>query len=178
MKWTGCIVLIPMVLAGCGRLLSIDYEATNVVKGEGMVRVNSFRYEPFETHRVRPRQVETHPEAKSELFMVDEVGGFFAQALRKELLKSGYMLSESSDRVLSGTLRRFYLDWSSDQRNRSFQLGVDYTVSRKEGAAFTWQCSSAQQGPNQMGNDGPLIRKGIADCMQRFLEAAQQAHVL
>jgi hypothetical protein len=29
-----------------------------------------------------------------------------------------------------------------------------------------------------MGEDGPLIRKGIADCMQRFLEAAQLEHVL
>ena len=29
-----------------------------------------------------------------------------------------------------------------------------------------------------MGKDGPLIRKGIADCMQRFLEAAQQAQIM
>ena len=98
--------------------------------------------------------------------------------MKKELLKSGYTLSDSADRVLSGTLKRFYLDWSSDQMDRSFQLDVDYTVSRKQQELFTWQCSSVQQGPNQMGNDGPLIRKGIADCMHRFLEAAQQAHVL
>ena len=175
---TGWVVVVVMVLAGCGRLVSIDYEAANVVKGEGVVRVTPFRYEPFEAHRVRPRQVETHSEAKTELFMVDEIGGFFADALKKELLKSGYTLNDSAERVLSGTLTRFYLDWSSDQMDRSFQLGVDYTVSRKEQALFTWQCSSVQQGPNQMGNDGPLIRKGIADCVQRFLEAAQQAHVL
>jgi hypothetical protein len=173
-----CAVLVLVVFAGCGRLVSIDYEAANVVKGEGIVRVAPFRYEPFETHRVRPRQVETHPEAKSELFMVDEIGAFFADALKKELLKSGYTVNDLADRVLSGMLTRFYLDWSSDQMDRSFQLGVDYTVSRKEEALFTWQCSSVQQAPNQMGKDGPLIRKGIADCMQRFLEAAQQAHVL
>jgi hypothetical protein len=129
-------------------------------------------------HRVRPRQVETHPQAKTELFMVDEVAGFFADALKKELLKSGYTLNDSADRVLSGTLTKFYLDWSSDQMDRSFQLGVDYTISRKQDALFTWKCSSVQQGPNQMGNDGPLIRKGIADCMQRFLEAAQQAQIM
>ena len=173
-----CGVLVLVVLAGCGRLVSIDYDAANVIKGEGIIRVNPFRYEPFETHRLGPRQVETHPEAKSELFMVDEIGVFFADALKKELLKSGYTLNDSADRVLSGMLTRFYLDWSSDQMDRSFQLGVDYSVSRKEQAPFTWHCSSVQQGPNQMGKDGPLIRKGIADCMQRFLEAAQQAHVL
>ena len=171
-------LLVLVVLSGCGRLVSIDYEAANVVKGDGMVRVSTFRYEPFETHRVRPRQVETHPDAKSELFMVDEIGAFFADALKKELLKSGYTLNDSADRVLSGVLTRFYLDWSSDQMDRSFQLGVDYSVSRKEQTPFTWHCSSVQQGPNQMGKDGPLIRKGIADCMQRFLEAAQQEHVL
>jgi hypothetical protein len=178
MKLPGLVILALVLLSGCGRLVSIDYEATNVVKGEGVVRVVPFMYEPFDLHRVRPRQVETHPEAKSELFMVEEVGKFFADALRKELLKSGYTLNDSADRVLSGTLTRFYLDWSSDQMDRSFQLGADYTVSRKEEALFTWKCSSVQQGPNQMGNDGPLIRKGIADCMQRFIEAAQQAHAL
>ena len=178
MKRIGCVVLIPMMLAGCGRLISIEYEAANVVKGEGVVRVIPFTYEPFELHRVRPRQVETHPEAKSELYMVDQVGGFFANALRKELLKSGYTLSDVAERVLSGTLTKFYLDWTSDHMDRSFQLGVDYLVSRKEEPVFRWQCASVQQGPNQMGRDGPLIRKGIADCMQRFLEAAQQAHAL
>jgi hypothetical protein len=172
------VILSLMVLAGCGRLVSIDYEATNVLKGEGAVRVSSFRYEPFEAHRVRPHQVETHPEAKTELLLVQEVAGFFADALKKELLKSGYTLRDSADRVLSGTLTRFYLDWTSDQMDRSFQLGVDYTVSRKEEALFTWRCSSIQQGPNQMSTDGPLIRKGIADCVQRFIEAAQQADAL
>jgi hypothetical protein len=173
-----CAVLVLGVFSGCGRLVSFEYEATNVVKGEGVVRVIPFKYEPFDLHRVRPRQVQTHPEAKTELFMVDEVGTFFADALKKELLKSGYSLKDSADRVLSGTLTRFYLDWSSDQMDRSFQLGVDYSVTRNAESLFTWQCSSVQRGPNQMGNDGPLIRKGIADCMQRFLEAGQQAHAL
>ena len=174
----GCLVVILMVLSGCGRLVSIEYEATSVLKGEGAIRVASFTYEPFEAHRVRPRQVETHPEAKSELFMVEEIGGFFTDALRKELLKSGYSLNEAAERVLSGAVTRFYLDWTTDQMDRSFQLGVNYIVSRKEEALFTWQCSSVQRGPNQMSQDGPLIRKGIADCVQRFLEAAQHAHAL
>jgi hypothetical protein len=174
----GALALTVMLLTACGRLVSIDYEATNVVKGEGVVRVMPFRYEPFELHRVRPRQVETHPEANSELFMVDEVGGFFAGALGKELLKSGYALNDSAERVLSGTLTKFYLDWTSDQMDRSFQLAVDYIVTHREEPVFRWQCASIQRGPNQMGRDGPLIRKGIADCMQRFLEAAQQAHAL
>ena len=172
------VVLVLVLLSGCGSLVSIDYEATNVLKGEGAVRVSPFAYQPFDLRRVRPRQVETHPEAKTEMFMVDEIGSFFANALRKEVLKSGYTLNDSAERVISGTLTRFYIDWSSDQMDRSFQLGVDYTVSRREQARFTWKCSSIQQGPNQMGNDGPLIRKGVADCMQRFLEAAQQAQVL
>ena len=172
------VVLVVAVLSGCGSLVSIDYEATNVLKGEGAVRVVSFKYEPSDMHRVRPRQVETHPDSKTELFMVEEIGVFFAAALKKELLKSGYTLDDAADRVLSGTLTKFYLDWSSNQMDRSFQIGVDYSVDRNNEAPFTWRCSSVQQGPNQMGRDGPLIRKGIADCMQRFLEAAQQAHVL
>ena len=84
MKRTACVALILMLVTGCGRLVAIDYEAANRVKGEGVLRVAPFKYEPSEMHRVRPRQVETHPESKTELFMVGEVAGFFADALKKE----------------------------------------------------------------------------------------------
>ena len=97
------------------------------------------------------------------------------EALRLELGRSGYGLKEPSDRIVSGTIMRFYLDWRSGE-NRSFELAALDTVQSGERTLFSWDCSSVQKGPSMLAEDGILIRKGTADCMQRFIEAAQEAN--
>ena len=156
-------------------MVSIDYQPTNTLRGQGMVGTAPFRYQASDEHRVRARQVETNPSAKTELFLTQEIGAFFAEALRLELGRSGYRLKEPSDRIVSGTITRFYLDWRSGE-NRSFELAVGYTVQSGERTLFSWDCSSVQKGPNMLAEDGILIRKGTADCMHRFIEAAQEAN--
>ena len=123
---------------------------------------------------MRPRQVESDPASKSKLYLSQEIGVFFSNALRLELGRSGYSLEEQSDRIVSGTIMRFYLDWKSGQ-DRSFELAVDYSVRSGERTIFSWHCSSVQEGPNVLAEDGILIRKGIGDCMHRFIAAAQEA---
>jgi len=109
------------------------------------------------------------------LYLAQEISVFFTDALRKELHQSGYRLEERSDRVVSGTITRFYLDWKSEQ-DRSFELVADYWVRSGERALFTWHCISLQKGPNRLAEDGILIRQGIADCMHHFIAAAQEAN--
>jgi hypothetical protein len=44
-----------------------------------------------------------------------------------------------------------------------------------ERTLISCDCSSVQKGPNMRAEDGILIRKGTADCMCRFIEAAQDS---
>ena len=171
------LLLCIVTATGCPRMLSVDYQPTNPLKGQGTVGTAPFRYQPSDEHRVRQRQVETNPSAKTDLFLSQEIGVFFSEALRLELSRSGYALKEPSDRIVSGTITRFYLDWRSEE-DRSFELAADYTVQSGERSLFSWHCSSVQKGPNMLAEDGILIRKGTADCMRRFIEAAQDARVL
>lgn len=173
--WTTCLLLLIAATTGCPHIVSMEYQPTNALKGQGTVGTAPFRYQPSDEHRVRPRQVETAPASKSTLYLVQEIGVFFADALRKELDRSGYRTTEPSDHIVSGTITRFYLDWNSGQE-RSFELAVDYTVHSGERTLFTWHCTSAQRGPNLLVQDGILIRMGIADCTHRFLAAAQGAN--
>jgi hypothetical protein len=172
--WTTGLLLLIVTTTGCPRIASIDYQPSNPLKGQGTVGTAPFRYQPSDDHRVRPRQVETDPGSKNKLYLAQEIGVFFADALRKELQRSGYRLEERSDPVVSGTVTRFYLDWKSEQ-DRSFELAADYVVRSGERALFTWHCTSLQRGPNMLAEDGILIREGIADCMHRFIAAAQEA---
>ena len=175
--WTMGLLLCLVTAAGCPRIVSLDYQPSNPLRGQGTVGTAQFRYQPSDENRVRPRQVETDPLAKTDLFLSQEIGTFFSDALRLELSRSGYTVNDSSDRFVSGTITRFYLDWRSGE-DRSFELAVDYAIQSSERTLFSWHCSSVQRGPNMLPEDGILIRKGTADCMGRFIEAAQNAKVL
>jgi hypothetical protein len=172
--WTIGLLLCVVTAAGCPRMVSLDYQANNPLKGQGTVGTAPFRYQASDEHRVRPRQIETDPLVKIDSFLSQEIGAFFSDALRLELSRSGYTMNDSSDRFVSGTVTRFYLDWRSGE-DRSFELAADYTVQSSERILFSWHCSSVQKGAPE---DGILIRKGTADCMHRFIEAAQDARVL
>ena len=174
--WTAGLLLCVVTATGCPRMASLDYQPTNPLKGQGTVGTAPFRYQASDEQLVRPRQVETSPSAKTALFLTREIGVFFSEALRLELARSGYTMSDSSDRIVSGIITRFYLDWRSGE-DRSFELAADYTVQSGERTLFSWHCSSVQTGANMLAEDGILIRKGMADCMHRFIEAAQYAKV-
>lgn len=174
--WTAGLLLCIVTATGCPSMVSIDYQPTNPLRGQGTVGIATFRYQPSDEQRVRPRQVETNPSAKTVLYLTQEIGVFFSDALRLELGRSGYTIKEPSDRIVSGTITRFYLDWRSGE-DRSFELAADYTVQSGERTLFSWHCSSVQTGPNMLAGDGILIRKGMSDCMHRFVEAAQDAKV-
>jgi hypothetical protein len=108
-------------------MVSIDCQPTNPLKRQGTVGTATFRYHAFDEHRARPRQVETNPSAKTDLFLSQEIGVYFSDALRLELGRSGYQLDDLSNRIISGSITRFYLDWRSGE-DRSFELAADYTV--------------------------------------------------
>jgi len=155
-------------------MVSMTYQPTNPLTGQGAVGTAPFRYLPADEHRVRPRQVETDPVSKTELFLSQEIAVFFSDALRSELSRSGYTIDDSHDRIVSGANTRFFVDWKS-REGRSFELAADYTVQSVERTPFSWHCASVQKGPDALAEDGILIRKGIADCMHRFIAAAQGA---
>jgi hypothetical protein len=158
-------------------MVSMTYQPTNPLKGQGTVGTEAFRYLPADERRVRPRQVETDPLSKTELYLTQEVAAFFSDALRSELSRSGYQVQESSDRIVSGAIARFYLNWKS-REDRFFELAADYVVQSGERELFSWHCDSVQKGPDVMVEDGILIRRAIAGCMHRFIAAAQEARVL
>ena len=54
-------------------------------------------------------------------------------------------MNDSSDRFVSGTVTRFYLDWRSGE-DRSFELAVDYTVQSSERILFSWHCYVVEKG--------------------------------
>src|SRR5262245_10019565 len=99
--WATCLLLLIATTTGCPRIVSMEYQPTNSLKGQGTVGTAPFLYRPSDEHRARPHQVETDPASKNKLYLAQEIGTFFADALRKELDRSGYRTTEPSDHIVS-----------------------------------------------------------------------------
>jgi hypothetical protein len=97
--------------------------------------------------------------------------------VQAELARSGYTLVQSASRTISGVVNRFYLDWRKEGE-RTFELEVTYVVRSEGHRPFSWACSSVKTGPDMLQEDALLIKEGMADCVERFLLAAQEAQVL
>lgn len=175
--WAIGLVLCVVTAAGCPSMIALEYQPTNPLRGHGTVGTAPFRYQPSEEGRVRPRQVETNRAAMPDVFLAQEIGVFVTEALRLELGWSGYTLKAPSDRIVSGTITRFHLNWRREE-GRSFELSADFTVQSGAHTLFSWHCSSVQKGSDMLRDDGILIRKGTADCMHRFIETAQDERIL
>jgi len=172
-----CMWFTLISMVGCLRVLSVDYHASNSVKGQGAVHVALFRYQAADEQRVRPHEVENPPRSEAKLFLSEPIGVVFSQALQSELVRSGYMIQESSLRTISGVIARFYLDWTKEME-RTFELKVTYEVQSNGRQPFSWSCSFVKSGTNMLAEDAILIKAGIADCIARFLLAAQEAQAL
>jgi hypothetical protein len=169
--------LVLVLAVGCVRVLSIDYQATNTTQGQGVVQVASFQYQPANEQRVRPHEVETPEKSEAKLFLSETVATAFARAVQSELTRSGYTFMEGGSRTISGVVTRFYLDWRKEGE-RTFELEATYVVQLEGQRPFSWSCSSVKTGPDMLQADALLIKAGMADCVQRFLLAAQEAQVL
>ncbi|MFY4727849.1 hypothetical protein [Nitrospira sp. BLG_2] len=170
--WIGGVLIV-----GCASIMTLDYEPGNSLKGQGKLTIEPFRYEAAGSGRVRAHEVERNQGTRAHLFLSQEVSTFFTEALRKELAHSGYTVEKSGTRSISGSLARFYVDWT-DETKRWFELRATYNVRSGDRTVFTWNCFSVQYGPNLLAQSGVLIRRGTEDCMQRFIQAAQDAQAL
>src|SRR5438067_7191293 len=85
-RWTvfGILLLVPFI-AGCPRILSIDYRPSVALQGHGSVKVEGFRYIPAEEGRVKAKQVQLPPKTAISLWLTTDIAAFFAGALRLEL---------------------------------------------------------------------------------------------
>ncbi len=178
-RWAFCVgVSLALIsMTSCLRLLSLDYQATNSMKGQGAVSVAGFRYQATDEQRVRPHEVETPPRSEAKLFLSEPIGSVFSWAVQSELVRSGYTVTESGPRTIFGMVTRFYLDWTKET-GRTFELEVTYSVQSDDRQPFSWRCSSIKTGSEMLEEDALLIKAGMADCIQRFLLAARDTQAL
>lgn len=162
--------VLTLCLSGCARVISIDYLPSNLSKGEGTVQIDPFVYRPAHEHLVRQREVEMAQEGIGTIFLSSEIGGVFAEALKRELTHSGYVVAPAQERIISGVIDRFRLDGTGEAGHK-FELTVSSTITLHERTIYTHRCQSSET----QGTIPIIMKEAMRDCIEQFMRGAQEA---
>ena len=170
-------LLVMTVLTGCPRVLYLDYHPSATFMGRGPVRVDAFSYAGPPRGLMQQKEVESDDQDPEVLYLSQDIGEFFAEALRKDVTRGGYDTRPDAANTVSGTIDQFYLDYvgRTDQR---FKIETTFRVVREGTTPFTTTCRSEQQQAKDWMKSGSLIEYGIRECIEAFVKDAQAAGAL
>lgn len=171
------LAAMMVLLAGCPRVLHLDYRPSTSFKGSGPVRVDSFMYAGHPTGLMKQKELQTGAKDPEALYLSQDINEFFAAALKSELVLAGYDLRLDARRTISGTIEQFFLDYVGKDEQR-FQIRVAFTVSRNDRPPFTSTCRTDRQQVRDWMRSGLLIQEGIQLCIDEFIKSAQAAGAL
>lgn len=175
--WKVTILLTAGVLAGCPRVLYLDYTPSTSARGSGTVQVAPFRYTGHPTGLMMQKELESGSKDPEALYLSRDISTFFTDALKRELTFAGYDVEAHATRRVSGTIGHFFLDYvgTSDQW---FHIEVSFTVARIEGPSFMWTCHADRHQARDWMKSGLLIEQGVHACIDEFVLNAQAEGVL
>jgi hypothetical protein len=171
------LVVIGLVIAGCPRVISLDYVPSNPLRGQGRLQVEVFDYRAPKKGIERSKEIQRDAQEFEVFYLSQNIGTFFADALKSELGHSGYEVTPTQELIVSGTVERFYFDYEQPH-GQVFEIRVSYTVRRSGAVAYSHECESRQARSTTLTTSGLLIKAGIKDCIERFIQGAQEAKVL
>jgi hypothetical protein len=174
---TATLLLVACLSSGCPRVLYLEYHPSNPLKGKGPVQVTPFFYAGQSRGLVKQKQLQSGSRDVESLYLSQDIGEFFTNAVRKELGFSGYNVQSGEARIVSGTIEKFFLDYIGGVEQR-FEIQVTFNVNRPGVAVFSSPCHSNLRETKDWMKSGLLIERGMKECIEQFMESAQAAGAL
>jgi len=171
------LLIVACVSSGCPRVLYLDYHPSNSLKGSGTVQVAPFLYAGHSTGLIKQKELESNSSNVEVLYLSQDISEFFTNAVKKELVFSGYTVQPGQERIVSGTIEQFFLEYVGEAEQR-FEIIATFTIIRPDAAVFTSPCRSNLRESKDWMKSGSLIERGIKDCIGQFMKRAQAAGVL
>ena len=166
-RWPVAALLIVAYLSfGCPRVLYLDYQPSNPLRGNGTVQVAPFIYAGHPTGLMKQKELESGSRNVEALYLSQDIGELFTNAVKQELTFSGYQVQLGEARIVSGTV---------EQR---FEIRVTFNVNRTDAAVFASACRSDLRRSMDWMKSDVLITRGIKDCIEQFMNSARAAGVL
>ncbi len=177
-RWpVAALLILACLSSGCPRVLYLDYQSSDSKKGNGTVQVAPFLYAFHPTGLMKQKELEASSSDVEALYLSQDIGEFFTNAVRKELVFSGYHVQPVEARIVSGTIEHFFLDYVGEDEQR-FEIRATFNVNRTDAAVFALACRSNLRQAKDWMTSGLLIERGIKDCIEQFMNSEQAAGAL
>lgn len=177
-RWpVAALLILACLSSGCPRVLYMDYQPSNSLKGNGTIRVAPFLYVGHPTGLMKQKKLESSSRDVEALYLSQDIGEFFTNAVKQELAFSGYHVQPGEARVLSGTIEHFFLDYVGEVEQR-FEILATFKIDQTGAVGFASVCRSNVQQSVEWMNSGLLIHRGIKECIEQFMNSARAAGAL
>ena len=171
------LLIVACLSSDYPQVLYLDYQPSNSLKGNGTVQVAPFLYAGHPTGLMKQKKLESSSRDVEALYLSQDIGEYFANAVRRELAFSGYQVEPGEARIVSGTIEHFFLDYVGEVEQR-FEIRATFNVKRTDAAVFASNCRSELRQSKDWMKTGLLIERGIKDCIEQFMNSARAAGVL
>jgi hypothetical protein len=169
-------LIVACLSSGCPRVLYLDYQTSNSLKGNG-TQVAPSLYAGHPNALMKQTKLESSSHDVEALYLSRDIGEYFTNAVRKELAFSGYQMQPGEARIVSGMIEHFFRDYLGEVEQR-FEILATFKVKRTDAAVFISDCRSDLRQSKDWMKSGLVIKRGIKDCIEQFMNSAQAAGAL
>jgi hypothetical protein len=169
---THLLIATSLLIAGCSTTLPVNYIASSSIRGNTTVALGNFKYIPAEQGAVNPNEFQKATAALGQIYLSEPVSDLIRNAMRKELIMSGFTVEPESKLIIEADIKRFLYDWIGFVEV-DFYLDATFRILREKELLLTYEASSHQKAPKTMIHDTEAIRAAISKCFDDFFLAAR-----
>ena len=163
--------------AACSSPYPFNYAPSNLTRGSGTVRVDTFAYSPASRHEVAPNEIQKPGAALGSFSFQKPIGEIVADALRKEFRMSGFGLSSDAPVRVTGSVERFHADWIGVS-TFTVEMDISFVAHRRDSLIYQQAFRSRQQTPKFAGERIEPFKAALSDCLDQFIRDAVSKGVL
>jgi hypothetical protein len=146
------------------------------IKGSGSLSLGTFRYLPAERGEVELSEFQKAPAAIGAVYLSEPVTDILRNAMRKELVLSGFTVETGADIIIEADIKRFLYDWIGFSEV-DFYLDTTFRVFRGKELLIAYDASSHQKAPKTMTLDSEAVRAAISKCFDEFFLEARSKKI-
>lgn len=166
------IAFVSLLCIGCGTTLPVNYIPSSSIRGTGTISLTNFKYLPAEKGEVEPNEFQKADAALGYIYLSEPVADIMRNAMRKELVMSGFTVESGSNLIIEADIERFLYDWIGFIEV-DFYLDTTFRILRDKELLLKYKSSSHQKAPKTMNQDTEAVRAAISQCFDNFLLEAR-----
>ena len=168
---------VVLLLVGCSTTIPVNYVASPMLRGQGVVKVDKTSYAPAERGEVAANQFQSVSGALGEVYTDESVPDLIKHSLQKELVAAGFDPEGPDGVVINAQVEKFLFDWTGFSE-MDLYLDVRYTVMKDGQTVYDSIVRTHKALPKAMGAESEGVRTTISSNIAELLMALRAKQII